>query len=214
MVEWCVNGPLGVEQGFTLAEAPGCAGPKVLMASGIRRFVLSSSMTATRPLLTLALALVSCAGSGAPRAPAPESGAAAPAAAPPRAAAAPAAPVSRAAGSPAEVCVAVMHQTRDCADVYVPGLLALRVRLDRPAGIAARFKAEGKEAMVKLAHTQFSADWSDEAVARNCKALSEKPAEEQERIVAPDRHCLETTDCSLFTTCDLAHKEKRWTASH
>ena len=42
--------------------------------------------------------------------------------------------------------------------------------------------------------------------------LAEKPAEDQARIVAPDRNCLATTsDCSQFTRCDLAHKEQRWT---
>ncbi|MFT7579723.1 MAG: MYXO-CTERM domain-containing protein, partial [Myxococcota bacterium] len=30
LVEWYLNGPLGVEQGFTVAEAPPCPGPKVL----------------------------------------------------------------------------------------------------------------------------------------------------------------------------------------
>ena len=116
-------------------------------------------------------------------------------------------------GTPGETCVAVMHRTRDCADVYVPGLLALRVRLDMPAGIAKRFEMEGKDAMLGLAHSQFSRDWSNEAIVRNCEALSEKPTADQERIVAPDRRCLEMPDCGTFTACDLAHKEKRWTES-
>jgi hypothetical protein len=116
-------------------------------------------------------------------------------------------------GTPGEICVAVMHRTRDCADVYVPGLLALRVRLDMPPGIAKRFEIEGQDAMLELAHSQFSRDWSNEAIVRNCNALSEKPTSDQERIVAPERRCLEMPDCRAFTACDLAHKEETWTES-
>jgi hypothetical protein len=114
-------------------------------------------------------------------------------------------------GTPTQACVAVMHRTRECEDVYVPGLLGLRVRLDLPRGIAERFSSEGESAMLELAHSQFSRDWSDDAITRNCTDLSRRDQAEQEAIVAPDRHCLEMTDCNAFTTCDLAHKEKRWT---
>lgn len=114
--------------------------------------------------------------------------------------------------TPAKTCAAVMHRTRACADVYLPELLALRVRLDLPAGIAARFESEGEAAMLELAHAQFARDWSDERIAQNCDELSRKPPLEQERIIAPERECLQTTECSAFSTCDLAHKEKRWTA--
>lgn len=114
--------------------------------------------------------------------------------------------------TPAEICVRVMRRTRTCAATYVPGLLALRVRLDQPSGISGRFQAKGRDAMLALARTQFARDWSDTAIARNCTALSEEPPHEQERIVAPDRRCLATDRCSTFTACDLAHKEARWTA--
>ena len=124
-----------------------------------------------------------------------------------------ASPVQSGAGAPSEVCIAVMHRTRDCENLYVPALLALRVRLDQPPGIAARFKEEGKDAMLEAAHSQFSQNWSDEAIAQNCKALSDKAMDEQERIITPERRCLETTDCSAFTRCDLAHKEERWTTN-
>ncbi|MEO8183311.1 MAG: hypothetical protein ABI895_31140 [Deltaproteobacteria bacterium] len=103
-----------------------------------------------------------------------------------------------------------MRRTRDCKEVYVPGLLALRVRLNLPSGIARRFENDGKRAMLGLAHFQFARDWSDEAIAGNCTGLSRKALAEQERIVTPERHCLEMTDCNRFTACDLAHKEKLW----
>lgn len=115
--------------------------------------------------------------------------------------------------TPAEICVRVMRRTRQCEAVYVPGLLALRVRLDQPSGIAKRFEAKGRDAMLVVARTQFERDWSDEAIARNCTALSHKSAEEQERIIAPERRCLEADRCSTFTMCDLTHKEARWTAA-
>lgn len=113
---------------------------------------------------------------------------------------------------PTDVCVAVMRKTRGCADTYVPGLMALRVRLDKPAGIAARFQAEGEKSMLAVAREEFNNDWSDDAIAGNCKALGEKLLEDQNRIVASDRACLMAADCTTFTQCDLAAKEKRWTA--
>lgn len=114
------------------------------------------------------------------------------------------------AGTPPQVCVAVMRRTRDCEAEYVPGLLALRVRLDQPSGIAARFEKEGEDTMLQLAHTQFAEHWSDEAIAQNCEELSEKSIDEQKRIIRPEQRCLETSDCRAFTACDLAHKEQRW----
>ena len=35
-------------------------------------------------------------------------------------------------GAPADICVAVMQRTRACEDDFVPGLMALRVKLDQP----------------------------------------------------------------------------------
>ena len=67
--------------------------------------------------------------------------------------------------------------------------------------------------MLVLARTQFERDWSDEAIARDCTALSQKSPDEQERIIAPERRCLQAERCSTFTTCDLTHKEERWTAA-
>jgi hypothetical protein len=151
--------------------------------------------------LTLCVVLASCAGrSDAIHAPAPEA-----------AVASVDARARPSGGTPAEACVAVMHRTRECREEYVPGILALRIRLDQPPGIAERYEAEGESAMLELAHSQFSRDWSDEVIIRNCADLSRRPAAEQERIIASDRRCLETLDCSGFTACDLAHKEKRWT---
>lgn len=144
-----------------------------------------------------------------------------PASDPPPPASASSPPVSASASSPApglaapvDVCKASMRRTRECADVFVPGLMALRVRLDRPKGIAARFQTEGQEKMLATAREQFAGDWSDAAIEKNCAELAQKPADDQERIVAPDRRCLSTTrDCRGFTDCDLANKEARWTKS-
>ena len=140
-----------------------------------------------RPLaLATCLALASCASGADPR------------------------PPAAADPSPHDVCVAVMHRTRSCADAFVPGLLALRVRLDRPPGIAGRFASEGEAAMLALAREQFAADWSDDAVATNCATLAAKPPAEQERLVAPARARLAAAGCAAFAACDLADKERRW----
>ena len=65
--------------------------------------------------------------------------------------------------------------------------------------------------MLPLAKEQFAEDWSDEAIARNCISLAQKPPDEQERLVASARQGLPLVDCKRFVACDLADKEQRWT---
>lgn len=124
---------------------------------------------------------------------------------------APAAPEAKTPEAHRETCAAVMRRTRECKDTFVPGLMALRVRLDLPAGIKKRYETEGEKVMLALAHMEFAKDWSDEAIAKNCGEFATKPAADRERIASQARECLATHDCKAFTACDLAQKEKRWT---
>ena len=110
-------------------------------------------------------------------------------------------------------CGAVMRRTRACEDVWLPGLFALRVRLDLPQGIAAKLKAVGQEAMLAQARQEFAADWSEAAIEKNCSDLLTKPAADQQRILAEASECLAKPDCQSFASCDLAQKERRWTAN-
>lgn len=151
-----------------------------------------------RTPLAVALALAACS-------PAPE-----PAAAPPPSAAA--AP-SASASTPHDVCLVAMKKSRACGELFLPALMDARVRVDRPKGIAARYQAEGREKMLAIAREEFKVDYTDERIAAHCKALSEKPADVQERVIAGDRACLAKTDCEAFVACDVGALEARWRAS-
>jgi hypothetical protein len=109
-------------------------------------------------------------------------------------------------------CVAIMSRTRACADIFVPALMRLRVRLDRPPGIAARYEAEGEDALMPVARAQFDRDWSDEAIADNCDDMEDRTEAEREAILAPERACFAMPDCEQFVACDLERKERDWTA--
>jgi hypothetical protein len=50
-----------------------------------------------------------------------------------------------AAADPKATCVAVLQRMRACSEPFIPALVDLRVRYDRPAGIAAAAAAEGHD---------------------------------------------------------------------
>ena len=66
------------------------------------------------------------------------------------------------AGSAHDVCVTAMTRERECQEAFLPALVALRVRLDQPAGIAERAESEGQEALMSEASTEYAADSTDE----------------------------------------------------
>jgi hypothetical protein len=148
-------------------------------------------------LASLALVLAACSPAPEP-APPPAPSASASAAAP---------------ASPHDICLVAMKKSRSCGDLFLPALMDARVKNDRPKGIAARFKAEGREKMLSIAREEFKTDYSDESIARHCKELSEKPADVQERVIAGDRSCLAKTDCTEFVACDIGALDARWKAN-
>jgi hypothetical protein len=109
-----------------------------------------------------------------------------------------------------EVCEVVMRRTRTCGDDYVPALLALRVRHDEPEGIAARFEAEGEDAMLEIAQEEFERDWSDAGIAAHCQDLIEMPEERRARIVERERVCMPARNCAEFVACNMDNLERRW----
>jgi hypothetical protein len=109
-----------------------------------------------------------------------------------------------------EVCEAVMRRTRECGDEYVPALLAVRVRHDRPPGIAARFEEEGEDAMLEIAQEEFERDWSDRGIAAHCQALVEMPEERRSAIVERERRCQPARNCTEFVACNVDNLEQRW----
>lgn len=113
-----------------------------------------------------------------------------------------------------EVCEAVMRRTRECGDLYVPALLRMRARYDRPPGIAARYHAEGEDVLLPIAREEFRRDWSEAGIDAHCDDLDRRAPEECVLIVERERSCLPVaSDCPQFVECNMALLERRWSAA-
>lgn len=154
--------------------------------------------------LAASLALAACEADAGPRAAETE---AAPALAEPLAPATsegPAAPPEEDADGAgvARVCRDLMLRERDCSAVFIPALVAERVRLDLPAGIAARAVSLGQEALVSEALDEFADDSQDDRIESTCRALArELPAERGQRLAASGQACLALDGCAPFVAC-------------
>src|SRR5262245_35857971 len=75
---------------------------------------------------------------------------------------------AHAAADPVSMCRRVVERQRACTDHYVPALVDLRIKLDRPAGTAKRAKEEGREAMITRAKAEWVVDTTDDRIAQDC----------------------------------------------
>ena len=101
-------------------------------------------------------------------------------------------------------CVAVFARQRDCTDEFIPALVDARIRLDRPAGIAARASSEGRDALIAEALAEWAKDSQDAAIDLSCeKIVASVPAEALESMVEATGACLQESECGAFTTCVL-----------
>lgn len=108
--------------------------------------------------------------------------------------------------TPKEACVQTFARQRECTDVFIPALVDLRVRIDRPAGIAAAAEKEGRDALVKTALEEWSNDSQDPAIDATCERMLSGGMGDKQKAIA-DR-CLATADCQAFTDCVLPEIEQ------
>src|SRR5690349_12778655 len=62
------------------------------------------------------------------------------------------------------MCVSFFQRQRECTAEFIPTLVAKRVELDKPAGIAAEDAANGRDALVAQANEEWKTDSTDEAI--------------------------------------------------
>ncbi len=110
---------------------------------------------------------------------------------------------------PEESCLATMRRERECTAEFIPALVGLRVRLDEPAGIAARDASEGREALVAEANAEWTTDATDERFAQNCAQMNQLPAEQAASWTEMMQGCLAAADCAGFVECDVRFTESR-----
>jgi hypothetical protein len=149
------------------------------------------------------LALVACGGAQSP--------------AKGEASAAPAAQATAAADTQVDAkstCVASWVRQRECTDQFIPALVDLRVRLDRPAGIATEAQQHGRDALIAQARGEWAQDSTDEAISVVCdRMVAALPSAPVEAALADGAKCLEATTCDAFVSCEIAVMEAFWAAN-
>ena len=103
------------------------------------------------------------------------------------------------AGAPKDACVKVFQRQRACTDTFIPALVDLRVELDKPAGIAARAKAEGRQALINAALEEWKEDSKDEAIGKTCDRITANP--KAGPMFAASEKCVAQATCGAFVEC-------------
>jgi hypothetical protein len=101
-----------------------------------------------------------------------------------------------------EVCRSLLARARECKAIYLPALVAERVRLDIPVGIAAADQQGGREALLAEALEEYAQDSTDAAIEATCEQLAAAlPPERADRLVATGNACLARGACEPFAAC-------------
>lgn len=102
----------------------------------------------------------------------------------------------------ARICRDLMRRSRDCSAVFLPTLVAERVRLDIPAGIAAHDAKIGRDALMSEALNEYADDSKDESIAATCsKVAAQLPADRGQRLISAGEGCLRLDACEPFVAC-------------
>ncbi len=109
-----------------------------------------------------------------------------------------------------DICVAVFRRQRECTGDYIPTLVDARVRADHPAGIAAKDKEVGRDALVGMAMEEWKTDSTDEAIDRGCTAISSDEAAGAPELIQQAEACMEESTCGAFSACAVDLVARHW----
>lgn len=109
------------------------------------------------------------------------------------------------------LCVSSFKRQRDCTDSFLPALVDLRVRLDKPEGIADTARKEGRDALIAEAREEWKEDSTDESIAKTCGRMMSQGAATAQMIDAT-KECLAAPGCGEFVPCQVKIIEQHLTA--
>ncbi|HEY8142585.1 MAG TPA: hypothetical protein VIG06_07940 [Kofleriaceae bacterium] len=109
-----------------------------------------------------------------------------------------------------DTCVAAFNRQRECTDAFIPALVDARVRTDHPAGIAAKDKELGRDALVAGALEEWKSDSTDEAIHATCTKITDDELEGAPELIQKAEACLKETDCNAFSACAVDIATSRW----
>lgn len=103
-------------------------------------------------------------------------------------------------------CLAELKRTFECKDSFVPMIVDTRLKLDLPAGIAARGKEpDGRAKLVEQAHGEFAvgkAPDKHEAICAHRQAMVDSmPPEQVKAMQGSMPTCPTSAECATFTAC-------------
>lgn len=114
-------------------------------------------------------------------------------------------PAARTAADIVPLCEQIFARKQTCADDYLPVLLDLRIELNMPPGIGDEVKAQGRDAILKIAHTELAADTEPSKVAALCQNaaahMEKAPPEQVNGLLDQAGQCQAAADCKGFSTC-------------
>ena len=106
--------------------------------------------------------------------------------------------------SPVEVCRRLFAREHECRAEFIPALVDLRLKLDLPAGIAARARSQGRAALIALARAEYAVDGVEPQRSETCKRVAPSVPAAQLAAVRP---CLQRPDCPAFVSCVMPMHE-------
>jgi len=109
-----------------------------------------------------------------------------------------------------DTCVAAFRRQRECTDTYIPALVDARVRADRPAGIAAKDKEVGRDALVAAALEEWKTDSTDAAIDQMCTKITDDELAGAPELVEQAKACLAESECAAFSACAIDLVASRW----
>lgn len=104
----------------------------------------------------------------------------------------------------AELCEAHHARERTCVNEYLDAMVALRIKVDMPPGIAADAEKRGRAAVLADAREDWNRDSRPEVVTPMCNKLDAAvPAERVPSLRAQGQRCLNAPDCAAFAACEV-----------
>jgi hypothetical protein len=109
--------------------------------------------------------------------------------------------------------MAELKRTFECKDTFVPTIVDTRIKLDIPAGIAARGKTPaGRTALIAQAHKEFAVDKAPDkhqAICERRQAMADSlPPERLKELQSTMPVCPTNADCKAFAECERPILEK------
>jgi hypothetical protein len=103
-------------------------------------------------------------------------------------------------------CAAEIRRQLACVDDFVGTIVAVRVKLDLPPGMAEKGKdPAGRAALVATAKQEFLVDYAPDRITAICEKrqaqVAAMPPEVLNELQKTDNDCTAVGDCALFARC-------------